>query len=89
MAGAAAAQPTMEGEPPEEPSPEREEAEAEEESIVKPAAALPDRPVMLRVGGSLSWDSNIFRAPQARSERIRVGYAGLVLPSYRGAAWFS
>jgi exopolysaccharide biosynthesis operon protein EpsL len=77
MAGAAAAQPMMEGEPPEEPSAEEREAEAEEESIVKPAAALPDRPVMLRVGGSLSWDSNIFRAPQARSERIRVGYAGL------------
>jgi exopolysaccharide biosynthesis operon protein EpsL len=83
MAGAAAAQPLSEGKPPEELSEEEREAgEVEDESIVKqalvkPAAPLPDRPVMLRVGGSLTWDSNIFRAPQASSERIATGYAGL------------
>jgi exopolysaccharide biosynthesis operon protein EpsL len=68
MAGAAAAQPRVEDEPLEELS---------EESLARPASGLPDRPVMLRVGGSLTRDSNIFRAPQARSERIAVGYAGL------------
>jgi exopolysaccharide biosynthesis operon protein EpsL len=78
MAGAVAAQPMMEGEPPEEPAAEeREEEEAEVELLAQPATLLPDRPVMLRVGGSVTWDSNIFHAPQARSERITVGYAGL------------
>ncbi len=40
-------------------------------------ATLPDRPLMLRAGGSLSWDSNIFRQPSASEERIRSGYIGL------------
>ena len=40
-------------------------------------AGLPDRPLMLRAGGSLTWDSNIFRQPSAREERIRSGYIGL------------
>src|SRR5262245_30499560 len=50
----------------------------EEEPAVKPSAAgLPDRPVMLRLGGSYTWDSNIFRAPQASADRIGVAYAGV------------
>jgi len=54
--------------------PEPAEGEAEE----RPAAApLPDRPVMLRVGGSLGYDSNFFRSPEASSERVATAYAGL------------
>lgn len=78
MAGAAAAQPLMEAEPPQDPAEEQAEEESiVRESLAKPAAPLPDRPVMFRVGGSLTWDSNIFRAPQPRSERIATGYVGL------------
>jgi exopolysaccharide biosynthesis operon protein EpsL len=74
IAGAAAAQP-----PEEEPGEEREE-ETEEQSIVKPpAGALPDRPVMLRIGGSLARDSNIFRAPDARADNIGTAYLGVAL----------
>jgi len=59
-----------------------EENEAgEEESAAKPPAsasgALPDRPLMVRVGGSLNYDSNLFRAPNASSERYAAAYAGL------------
>jgi hypothetical protein len=67
---------------PEEPPEEGLEEEGEErlEGALRADAALPqDRPVMLRVGGSLSWDSNIFRRPagSARQERVSVAYAGL------------
>jgi exopolysaccharide biosynthesis operon protein EpsL len=78
MAGAAAAQPMVEDQPLEALSEEPREGElAEEESLAQPATLLPDRPLMLRVGGSVTWDSNMFHAPQASSERITVGYAGL------------
>jgi exopolysaccharide biosynthesis operon protein EpsL len=72
VASAAAAQPAEE-----EPEEERAE-ESEEQTIVKPpAAALPDRPVMLRVGGSLSRDTNLFRAPDASADNIATAYAGI------------
>ena len=47
--------------------------------MLKPpaGAALPDRPVMARVGGSLTYDSNLFRAPDASAERYATAYAGL------------
>src|SRR5438067_10316116 len=32
---------------------------------------------MLRVGGSISWDTNFFHSPSARDERISTAYAGL------------
>lgn len=77
-AGAAAAQPREESESAEEEAPEEgAEEELEEVAMVKPAAVLPARPLTLRVGSSLAWDSNIFRSPQARSERVSSGYAGL------------
>jgi exopolysaccharide biosynthesis operon protein EpsL len=63
-----------------EPEEESEPEEAEEEAIVKPpATSLPNRPVMLRVGGSLTRDSNVFRAPDARSENIGTAYLGVVV----------
>jgi len=75
LAGAAIAQP-------EEPTEEGLEEEEEErfEAPRRPdVGALQDRPVMLRVGGALSSDSNIFRQPggSAREERIGTAYAGL------------
>jgi exopolysaccharide biosynthesis operon protein EpsL len=77
-AAAAAAQPAEEG------LPEGEESDADPEAVLEPemvkppaVAALPDRPVMARVGGSLSYDSNLFRSPDARSERYATAYAGL------------
>jgi exopolysaccharide biosynthesis operon protein EpsL len=74
------AAPAAAQEPEDEPDP-RMEAEEEEPSPLPRAEApgLQDRPVMLRVGGSLSWDSNIFRLPAgaARKERISTAYAGL------------
>jgi exopolysaccharide biosynthesis operon protein EpsL len=77
-AGAAAAQPSEEGESAEEEPPEEGAEELEEEvPMVKPPAVLPPRPLTLRAGSSLAWDSNIFRSPQARSERVTSGYAGL------------
>jgi exopolysaccharide biosynthesis operon protein EpsL len=71
MAGAASGQPLEMEEPP-------EETEEEEGEPGRPPATLPpDRPLMLRAGGSLTWDSNIFRAPSAREELIGAAYAGL------------
>jgi exopolysaccharide biosynthesis operon protein EpsL len=67
---AAAAQAPQEEEPGDE---EREEGPALEAA----PAGLPDRPVMVRLGGSHTWDSNIFRSPQARAERIGAAYAGV------------
>ena len=52
---------------------ETEEEEKEEER----EQALQDRPVMLRVGASQSWDSNIFRLAGGSKERIGTAYAGL------------
>jgi exopolysaccharide biosynthesis operon protein EpsL len=50
----------------------------EGEAVVTPAASLlPDRPVMVRTGGSLTYDSNLFRAPDASSERYATAYVGL------------
>jgi exopolysaccharide biosynthesis operon protein EpsL len=79
-AAAAAAQPAAEEGLPEE----REESDADPEEALEPemvkppaVAALRDRPVMARVGGSLSYDSNLFRSPDARSERYATAYAGL------------
>ena len=44
----------------------------------RPAAALlPDRPVMVRAGGSLTYDSNLFRTPDASAERYATAYVGL------------
>jgi exopolysaccharide biosynthesis operon protein EpsL len=56
----------------------------------EPTAPLPqDRALMLQAGGSLAWDSNIFRQSEAQSERIRTGYVGLRLDkSYRQQRWF-
>lgn len=56
---------------------EEREEEREEEGARKPPPVLPDRPLMLRVGASHTWDSNIFHAPQASAERIGVAYAGV------------
>lgn len=81
LAGAASAQPLEEEsvrESMDEPRDEQEERE-DQPHVASPSPVLPDRPLMLRVGGSQTWDSNIFRSPQARSERIGVGYAGLSL----------
>jgi exopolysaccharide biosynthesis operon protein EpsL len=80
-AGAAAQTPAEEG-----LAEEREESDADPEAasepeMVKPpaVAALPDRPLMARVGGSLSYDSNLFRSPDASAERYATTYAGLSL----------
>ena len=56
----------------------------------EPPAPLPqDRPLMLQAGGSLAWDSNIFRLREAQAERITTGYVGLRLDkSYRQQRWF-
>jgi len=56
----------------------------------EPTAALPqDRALMLQAGGSLAWDSNLFRRSEAQSERIRTGYVGLRLDkSYRQQRWY-
>lgn len=44
---------------------------------------------MLQAGGSLAWDSNIFRQTAAQAERIETGYVGLRLDkSYRQQRWF-
>lgn len=69
LAGAAAAQPADE----EEPAPE------EDEGYVRPREPLADRALMLRVGGSYSLDSNFFRSPTPREERIATAYVGLSL----------
>lgn len=74
--GAGAAPGAEEGEVAEEGAPEEGE-EDEEVPMVKPPAALPARPVTVRVGSSLARDSNIFRSPQARSESVASAYAGL------------
>jgi exopolysaccharide biosynthesis operon protein EpsL len=76
-AGAAAAQPSEEGEVIGEDPPEEGGEEVDEVPMVKPPAVLPPRPLALRLGSSLAWDSNIFRSPQARSETVSSGYAGL------------
>jgi hypothetical protein len=66
-----------------DPAPDAEEEVEEDERAAAPqqadAAVAQDRPVMLRVGGSRSWDSNIFRQPAgaARQERINQAYVGL------------
>jgi exopolysaccharide biosynthesis operon protein EpsL len=67
---------------PEEPPEEGLEEEAEErfEGPQRVDAELPqDRPVMVRVGSSLGWDSNIFRstAGSERQERVGLAYVGL------------
>ena len=56
----------------------------------EPPAPLPqDRALMLQLGGSVAWDSNIFRQSAARAERIRTAYVGLRLDkSYRQQRWF-
>jgi len=56
----------------------------------EPPAPLPqDRALTLQAGGSLSWDSNIFRRSEAQSERIETGYVGLRLDKlYRQQRWF-
>jgi exopolysaccharide biosynthesis operon protein EpsL len=56
----------------------------------EPPAPLPqDRVLMLQAGGSLAWDSNIFRQSDAQTEHIRTGYVGLRLDkSYRQQRWF-
>ena len=56
----------------------------------EPPAPLPqDRALMLQLGGSVAWDSNIFRQSEARAERIHTGYVGLRLDkSYRQQRWF-
>jgi exopolysaccharide biosynthesis operon protein EpsL len=56
----------------------------------EPSAPLPqDRALMLQVGGSAAWDSNIFRQGAAQAERIRTGYVGLRLDkSYRQQRWY-
>jgi exopolysaccharide biosynthesis operon protein EpsL len=40
-----------------------------------------ERPIMLLLGGGVSWDNNFFRVPNdvARSEQIRTAYVGLSL----------
>jgi len=56
----------------------------------EPPAPLPqDRALMLQLGGSVAWDSNIFRQNGAQAERIHTGYVGLRLDkSYRQQRWF-
>src|SRR5688572_8911086 len=78
MACAAAAQPPKEEAFPEETEEGEEMEEGEEDALVKPPAALlPDRPIMLRVGGALAWDSNFFRSPSPREELVASAYAGV------------
>lgn len=44
---------------------------------------------MLQAGGSVAWDSNIFRLSEPQAERISTGYVGLRLDkSYRQQRWF-
>lgn len=61
----------------EEPDPRLEFETPDVEPPAPPAPVLQDRPLMVRVGGALAWDTNIFRAPIAREERIASAYAGL------------
>jgi exopolysaccharide biosynthesis operon protein EpsL len=64
--------------PPEDEDPETDlEGEEIEERAPATTAVLPDRPLMARVGGSLSYDSNLFRAPNASAERYGAAYVGL------------
>lgn len=44
-----------------------------------PAPEARDRPLMLRLGASHTWDSNLFHSPDARSERIGAYYVGASL----------
>jgi exopolysaccharide biosynthesis operon protein EpsL len=75
---AAAQTPAEEGLAEERDASATDPEEAPEPEIVKPpAAALRDRPVMARVGGSLSYDSNLFRTPDALSDRYATVFAGL------------
>ena len=54
-----------------------------------PAPLPQDRALMLLLGGSLAWDSNIFRQSEAQSERVATAYVGLRLDkSYRQQRWF-
>ena len=77
-AAAAAQPPAEEGLPEEREESDTDPAEALEPEMLKPpAVALPDRPLMVRVGGSLSYDSNLFRTPDASSERYATAYVGL------------
>ncbi len=76
LTGAVAAQvPSPEDAAPPETKEERLEVDAG--VIAAKDATLPDRPLMLRAGSSLSWDSNIFRQPSASEERIGTAYIGL------------
>jgi exopolysaccharide biosynthesis operon protein EpsL len=53
------------------------------------AFAQQDRPLMVRAGGSLTTDSNIFRSPEARAERIAGAFVGLRLDQpYRQQHFF-
>lgn len=78
-AAAAAQTPEEEGLPEERHEPGADSEETPEPEMVKPPAlaGLPDRPVMARVGGSVNYDSNLFRSPNARAERYATAYAGL------------
>lgn len=76
LTGAATAQvPSPEDAAPPENREERPEVDAG--VVAAKDATLPDRPLMVRAGSSLSWDSNIFRQPSASEERIGTAYIGL------------
>jgi exopolysaccharide biosynthesis operon protein EpsL len=54
-----------------------------------PAPLPQDRPLMLQFGGSVAWDTNIFRVSEPQAERIETGYVGVRLDkSYRQQRWF-
>lgn len=79
-AGAAAAQSPLEERDPRELRYEDQDDEyrEEEEQLRKPpAVVLPDRPLMLRLGSALTWDSNFFRTSDAREEWVSSAHAGL------------
>jgi len=61
--------------------PEKKEEQLKDEEMELPPkdATLPDRPLMLRAGGSFSWDSNIFRQPSPSEDRIGRAYIGLLV----------
>src|SRR5919197_1766396 len=54
-----------------------------------PAPLPQDRALMLQTGGSVAWDSNIFRLSEPQAERIVTAYVGLRLDkSYRQQRWY-
>jgi exopolysaccharide biosynthesis operon protein EpsL len=64
--------------------------EQQQRAPVEPSAGLQqERPVMVQIGGSVAWDSNLLRLAEPQSERIRTAYVGLRVDKlYAQQRWF-